>query len=192
MKLQDLKVFLTTCLLQGVEFPTEPKLKFEIDDYDEVVPEEYRGILDAEFNHREGDKFASVLIVPSFVMKALDKVELDYKQILEGDNGIAKIFAERVRQLEEEGYSKYNDVGNHLTGALAKAAATYALRPFLNEPNFAFGDLDGVPVMFPFGRSWWKPTPDNRIKELAKAGALIAAEIDRLAENEKNTNDENK
>ena len=26
----------------------------------------------------------------------------------------------------------------------------------------------------------WKPTPDDRIKELAKAGALIAAEIDRL------------
>ena len=28
--------------------------------------------------------------------------------------------------------------------------------------------------------TWWKPTPDNRIKELIKAGALIAAEIDRL------------
>ncbi len=27
---------------------------------------------------------------------------------------------------------------------------------------------------------WWKPTPENRIKELAKAGALIAAEIDRI------------
>ena len=27
---------------------------------------------------------------------------------------------------------------------------------------------------------WWKPTPKNRVRELVKAGALIAAEIDRL------------
>jgi hypothetical protein len=27
----------------------------------------------------------------------------------------------------------------------------------------------------------WKPTPGNRIRELEKAGALIAAEIDRLS-----------
>ena len=27
---------------------------------------------------------------------------------------------------------------------------------------------------------YWKPTPKDRIKELSKAGALIAAEIDRL------------
>ena len=39
---------------------------------------------------------------------------------------------------------------------------------------------DNVPVMFPFSSVWWKPSPENRIKELAKAGALIAAEIDRL------------
>jgi hypothetical protein len=29
-------------------------------------------------------------------------------------------------------------------------------------------------------RNFWKPTPNDRIKELTKAGALIAAEIDRL------------
>jgi hypothetical protein len=28
--------------------------------------------------------------------------------------------------------------------------------------------------------AWWKPTPSDRIRELTKAGALIAAEIDRL------------
>lgn len=26
----------------------------------------------------------------------------------------------------------------------------------------------------------WKPSPENRVKELVKAGALIAAEIDRI------------
>ena len=33
---------------------------------------------------------------------------------------------------------------------------------------------------WPWNVVWWKPTPDDRIRELAKAGALIAAEIDRL------------
>jgi len=27
---------------------------------------------------------------------------------------------------------------------------------------------------------WFKPTPDDHIRQLTKAGALIAAEIDRL------------
>lgn len=34
--------------------------------------------------------------------------------------------------------------------------------------------------IWPWDKSWWKPTPDDRIRELIKAGALIAAEIDRL------------
>jgi hypothetical protein len=34
--------------------------------------------------------------------------------------------------------------------------------------------------MWPWEASWWKPSQTDRIKELAKAGALIAAEIDRL------------
>ena len=33
---------------------------------------------------------------------------------------------------------------------------------------------------WPFDLKWLKRTPKKRIKELAKAGALIAAEIDRL------------
>jgi hypothetical protein len=28
--------------------------------------------------------------------------------------------------------------------------------------------------------SWYKPSKDDRIRELEKAGALVAAEIDRL------------
>ncbi len=49
----------------------------------------------------------------------------------------------------------------------------------------------GISVNWPWDPKWWKPlyndeedqTPDeidNRIRELTKAGALIAAEIDRL------------
>jgi hypothetical protein len=43
---------------------------------------------------------------------------------------------------------------------------------------------DGVQYMvnrlWPFYCVQFKPSPDNRIRELEKAGALIAAEIDRL------------
>ena len=43
------------------------------------------------------------------------------------------------------------------------------------------------PTLWPWALSQWKPTPDDRIRELTKAGALIAAEIDRLTELEEKT-----
>ena len=46
-------------------------------------------------------------------------------------------------------------------------------RKFERNPSFH--------IMWPWEANWWKPTPEDRIKELAKAGALIAAEIDRLS-----------
>ena len=47
-------------------------------------------------------------------------------------------------------------------------------------------DLD---YLFPFEDHWWRPTPNDRIRELVKAGALVAAEIDRLeAEEARNAN----
>lgn len=33
----------------------------------------------------------------------------------------------------------------------------------------------------PWDNEWWKPSPDDRKRELVKAGALIAAAIDRLS-----------
>ena len=41
-------------------------------------------------------------------------------------------------------------------------------------------ELLGIPPTWPWDESWFKPTPDDRIRELVKAGALILAEIDRL------------
>jgi len=37
----------------------------------------------------------------------------------------------------------------------------------------------------PFDEEWWKPSPDDPVWQLVKAGALIAAEIDRLRRKEK-------
>lgn len=82
--------------------------------------------------------------------------------------GIEIIADERKRQIESEGWSAEHDK-QYTDGSLAIAAASYAL---------AKGHL--IPTFWPWDKKWWKPTPENRIKELAKAGALIAAEIDRI------------
>jgi len=89
--------------------------------------------------------------------------------------GIDRIAAERKRQIEKEGWTPRHDDA-HVNGELAAAGACYALVPG-EEP--AGTDL---PDEWPEGwdEQWWKPSPNNRIRELEKAGALIAAEIDRL------------
>lgn len=89
-------------------------------------------------------------------------------------DGLALIAAERKRQIEKEGWTPEHD-DEHEDEALAKAAACYA------DPDrrMTFGDYP-MPVGWPWDAEAWKPTPDNRVRELVKAGALIAAEIDRL------------
>ena len=87
---------------------------------------------------------------------------------------IGLIAAERQRQIEQEGWSPEHDDA-HCRGQLGMAAACYAL-----PPNNHVRTLD-----WPWDRKWWRPTPDDRIRELVKAGALIAAEIDRLQRAEK-------
>jgi hypothetical protein len=74
----------------------------------------------------------------------------------------------------------------HVNGEIALAAACYALPEHIQPLSVETGMITGVFLtvkriaFWPWLRKWWKPTPDNRIKELTKAGALIAAEIDRL------------
>lgn len=91
--------------------------------------------------------------------------------------GIEIIAEERQRQIEEEGWSMEHD-DRHTTGHLAMAAAAYASAEFYRQATSK--GYDNTPHIWPFGPYWWKPTPNDRIRELAKAGALIAAEIDRL------------
>ena len=88
--------------------------------------------------------------------------------------GIEFIAEERKRQIEVEGYTYENDDKQNL-GQLATAALCYAIPPYLRKRNqITFA------IFWNWDIKFWKPTPDDRIKELAKAGALIAAEIDRL------------
>lgn len=95
-------------------------------------------------------------------------------------SGVNLIFAERERQKFDEGWTAEHDA-EHTYGELADAAASYAMTPDTRATITAVCmERDGLPPMWPWDKQWWKPTPDNRIRELVKAGALIAAEIDRL------------
>jgi len=98
--------------------------------------------------------------------------------------GIELIAEERQRQIEKEGWSISHDA-HHDKCELALAAAVYATpvnyREFKTETINVYDEkVAEIPSMWPFEDSWYKPSPENRVKELVKAGALIAAEIDRL------------
>jgi len=94
--------------------------------------------------------------------------------------GVDIIRDERERQINIEGWTEEHD-DQHTDSSLAIAAATYATPEIVRYKNGSTCDMsrEGLWPEY-WDESWFKPTPDDRIKELAKAGALIAAEIDRL------------
>lgn len=102
----------------------------------------------------------------------MDSLTMRHKKI----TGIDLITDERLRQIQEEGYSVAGDM-ELPEGHLARAGACYALPPGYRSFTDEYAP---TPPAWPWQGWLWKPTPDDRIRELAKAGALIAAEIDRL------------
>lgn len=93
--------------------------------------------------------------------------------------GIQLIEAERERQELGEGWTAEHD-DQHTEGELARAGAVYALPPKTRDQIVLKNDEFVSVRLWPFKEEWYKPTPEDRIRELEKAGALIAAEIDRL------------
>ena len=100
--------------------------------------------------------------------------------------GIELITEERQRQIEKEGWTPKHDT-KHINEEIAFAAVCYAApsNSLKFRPKSFFSDGEfRIPELWPWDDKWWKPAPDaekeSRIRELQKAGALIAAEIDRL------------
>jgi hypothetical protein len=97
--------------------------------------------------------------------------------------GIELIAEERKRQIEKEGYSALHD-SNHKPSESIRAAEAYIEAATIN----ADGREDKVLLEYykaekgqncwPWGMVTFKPTTAKR--DLVKAGALIAAAIDRL------------
>lgn len=92
-------------------------------------------------------------------------------------SGIELIADERKRQIEEEGWSANHD------DLLCLCQLKNAAIAYLNYSN-----SDHVRKFWPFDWKWWKPSQVSmdvpyeisETRNLIKAGALIAAEIDRL------------
>ncbi len=94
--------------------------------------------------------------------------------------GVELIAEERKRQIKVEGWDEKHD-DEHLEFDLSCAGACYALQ-VLTIKNTRFEEFFKkiYSAFWPWGDRWWKPTPNDPIRQLTKAGALIAAEIDRL------------
>jgi hypothetical protein len=98
------------------------------------------------------------------------------------EGGCSLIAAERVRQISGEGWTPEHD-DQHSRGEMQSAAADYLAeckRVMRGHDVSLEEEQTGMPWGWPWDRSWWKPSPDP-IRNLVKAGALIAAEIDRLS-----------
>jgi hypothetical protein len=85
--------------------------------------------------------------------------------------GLRAIFDERFRQITEEQFTDVHDDKINTSNQLAWAAMCYV------EPHIRDGSPK--PGYWPWPVAYWKPS-DDPVRNLVKAGALIAAEIDRL------------
>lgn len=102
-------------------------------------------------------------------------LERRQKKLDRPKSGAARITDERQRQKTQEGYTEQHDA-THVKNELLLAALCYAM------PEGVRGQLcdrsSVVAQWWPWPHGEFKPT--DRIAELTKAGALIAAEIDRI------------
>ncbi len=105
--------------------------------------------------------------------------------------GTDRIAQERRRQTEQEGWTKEHD-NQHKDSQLAIAAACYAVHGLWKYngaeryPVEVTYDESGGPHdqahtdAWPWSKYWDKREKHSRVRQLEIAGALIAAEIDRI------------
>lgn len=110
---------------------------------------------------------------------------------MDGEDGARRIVLERRRQIQQEGWSLEHD-DTLIDDQLAWAAVCYAAPERVytlsqgvtpKDPVISFMDPwpHGLDPAFDKRPSYKrKPSVKKRIRSLEKAGALIAAEIDRL------------
>lgn len=88
--------------------------------------------------------------------------------------GAERIAKERQRQIDEEGWTPEHD-DQHDDHELISAAFCYMLAAESPEDH-----RDGKPpITWPWDAIWWKFDPDDPLRALDKAGALLAAAIDK-------------
>lgn len=103
--------------------------------------------------------------------------------------GIELMAEERARHPQEGWTTEHDDEHSH--GEMRLAAICYAMSDSERElirichrrgqdDRLSQSWQTLLDFFWPFGREWWKPCPYDRVRELVKAGALLAAEIDRI------------
>jgi hypothetical protein len=94
-------------------------------------------------------------------------------------SGADLIATERRRQIEVEGWDAANDAGNDEQEMVYGASAYLqsVMHPH-HHPNMKRDFILNMYWPRQWNPAWFKPT--TPIRDLVKAGALIAAEIDRL------------
>lgn len=105
----------------------------------------------------------------------MTKTEL-IREILTETEGIRRIFKERNRQIEEEGYDEEHDSYLSVDSFIA-CAISYAMCE-LNEQE--------AEKWWTWDRNYFKPK--DRLRNLERAGALIAAAIDKIVKEESESN----
>jgi len=94
-------------------------------------------------------------------------------------SGADLIATERHRQMTQEGWTPEHD-DQHTKFQLTLAAMSYAAAVATpDEWNLNQGLPQAPCHDWPWAKKWWKPS-EQPLRNLVKAGALIAAEIDRL------------
>ncbi|WP_321377022.1 hypothetical protein [Trichococcus shcherbakoviae] len=114
-------------------------------------------------------------------LSELKKTVNDHLAPAPAPTAIQLIARERKRQIEVEGFDVKHD-DRHSMGQLASAAACYAMgtRDIFTGTIGSVGTIDCPSPVWPFTPTWDKRAKHSRLKQLVIAGALIAAEIDRL------------
>lgn len=99
---------------------------------------------------------------------------------VESDDALEAFAVERERQIHEKGYTTSHD-DEHVKGEIASAAAWWAIPPEAvpEASDYVWPSDWSVPEM-PL-----TPTISERKRQLAKAGALLMAEWERLTRLEK-------
>lgn len=116
------------------------------------------------------------------IVAAMEAIMLEPGDPIPMRSGVQRIADERQRVIEGECFSIEQDAQYNTDGQLARAAITYLLPPEFRRgvDYWRSHEMAGSLLYWPWpSEAMFKPGP-TRIRELEKAGQLIAAEIDRL------------
>ena len=93
------------------------------------------------------------------------------------DKVMERIAAERLRQIEEEGWTIEHD-DQFPPGTLARAGASYALMGGETDRFRKTHGVDHPPSFWPWpGRAW---NPNDRKRDLERAAALVVSELEKI------------